>query len=126
MERITSSAETVLAALELDVHAADHVVERFHRVAEVEVHTVLHEGFVQQLRHFKVDRGHDLVERLDEADLEPRVAEVFRHLQPDEAAADNGSALDAPARARARGRGRYPARSRASARARSRCREWGA
>ena len=83
--------------------------------AEVQVYAVLGERFVQQLRHLIVDRGHDLIQRLDEADAETRMPEVLRHLKADESAADNRR----PAHARARGCGRYPVRSRASARERS-------
>lgn len=69
------------------------VLKAGHPRAEAEMHTVFRHVLVQQLRHFKVQRRHDLIGPLDDRDLKTEVGEVFRRLQPDEAAADHSGAF---------------------------------
>ena len=78
-----------LSALQLHGDVVSVVLERRHTVAEIERHAVLTDILMQELRHFKVDRSHHLICCFDQADPQARVAQVFRHFQPDKAASDD-------------------------------------
>ena len=60
-----------------------------HARPEAQVDTVLAQACVNLGDHLGVERGHDLVERLDEGDLDAAVAQVLGHLDADETAADH-------------------------------------
>ena len=57
------------------------------------LHAVLDQVALDEARHLRVERRHDLVQLLDERHLEPEVGEVLHHLQADEPAADHHRAL---------------------------------
>ena len=44
---------------------------------------------MQRLCHLEVQRRHDLIERLNNGNLQPRVVQIFCHLEPNKTAADN-------------------------------------
>ncbi|MPM32384.1 hypothetical protein SDC9_78946 [bioreactor metagenome] len=78
-----------LAALEGDLHAAALVGKVGNAVAQIQLHAVSCDVLVQELGHLEIQRCHHLVEHFHDGNIQPRVAEVFRHLEPDEAAADH-------------------------------------
>ncbi|MPM55843.1 hypothetical protein SDC9_102640 [bioreactor metagenome] len=49
---------------------------------------------MQKLRHLKIEGRHDLTQHLDNGDRKSSVDEVFRHFEPDEAAADDGCGFE--------------------------------
>ncbi len=64
-----------------------------HAVVELEVDAVLYQITFDEARHFRIERGHDLVELLDQRHFEPAVDQVFHHLEADETAADHHRTL---------------------------------
>ena len=48
---------------------------------------------VENRRHILVERGHEVASALHHGDVEPPFAQVFGHLEPDEAAANDGCRL---------------------------------
>ena len=64
------------------------------RISQPQRYAVVADVFVQQLRHLEIDRSHHLIEGLDQRDGKPRVTQVFRHFQTDEAAADHRGGFD--------------------------------
>ena len=73
-----------------DLSLVPPALKMIHAVAQIEGHAVHIHILVEQPGHFGVHRGHDLLHRLHQRHLNPSGVEVFRHLQTDEAAADDG------------------------------------
>ena len=69
------------------------LLESGHAVVELEPDAVLDHVAFDEARHFRIERGHDLIEPLDQRHFEPAVDQVFHHLEADEAAADHHRTL---------------------------------
>ena len=67
--------------------------ESGHAVIEFEAYAVLYHVPFDEARHFRIERGHDLVELLDQRHFETAMDQVFHHLEADESAADHHRAL---------------------------------
>ena len=80
------------------VRVTSLAADRGHTGAEPQVDAVLADPVVHRRDHLRVERGHDLVGRLDEGHLEAEVHEVLGDLDPDEAAADDDRGAGADGR----------------------------
>ena len=69
------------------------LLEAGHRVTQREADAVLFQVALDEAGAFRVERGHDLVEHLDQRHFEPAVDQVFRHLKADVSPADYHRAL---------------------------------
>ncbi len=64
-------------------------LEGFDTHAETQRHPVLDEMVLEVCRHLRIERAHHLRRQLDERHLEAAAHQVLRHLETDEAAADD-------------------------------------
>ena len=80
------------------------LLESGHAVIEFEADAVLFQVAFDEAGAFRIERGHDLIEHLDQRHFEPAVDQVFRHLEADESAADHHRTLRFVQRLESRGR----------------------
>ena len=59
-------------------------------VTQIQINAIFADVCVKHSGHFRVERCHDLICRLDQGDRKAGVMKVFGHFQTDEAAADDG------------------------------------
>ena len=84
--------------------AARGLLEAGHRVIEREADAVLFQVALDKAGAFRIERGHDLIEHLDQRHFEPAMDQVFRHLEADVSAADHHRTLRLVQRLESRGR----------------------
>ena len=80
------------------------LLEAGHRVTEREADAVLFQVALDEAGAFRIERGHDLIEHLDDRHFETAMDQVFRHLEADVSAADHHRALRLLQRLESRGR----------------------
>ena len=79
--------------LQQHLHAPFRGGKTLHRVAQHQAHPVLAQFGVEEGGHLRVQLAEQMAGPLDDGDLQPQLPQVFRQLQPDEAAAgENGRA----------------------------------
>jgi hypothetical protein len=66
-------------------------LEPGHPIIEFQSDAVLDHVAFDEARHLRIQRGHDLVELLDQGHFQPAVDQVLHHFEADEAAADHHS-----------------------------------
>ena len=91
MARMTMSAGSA-RPLACGPEALPVLLEGRDSAAQVDAHVLRLQALPHRLGHLRIERWHELVRHLDDRHLETAAREVLRHLQADEAAADDDRA----------------------------------